>query len=136
MALVSPENSPFHGSTSAVPDRWRKHPFVARLKGSLGLSYGDLDCLWPLIEAEVTAKRRQDLVVDGYEYRKLCFIEDGFAARYKLLHNGRRQIINFVFPGDIVGMPGSFLERASYSVIALTDMKLQICPINGYAELC
>jgi CRP-like cAMP-binding protein len=136
MTLLSPEHSAFKGSTSAVPERWRKHPFITRLRGSFGLSYNDVDSLWHLIEAEITAKKRRDLVVDGYEYRKLCFVEDGFAARYKLLHNGRRQIINFVFPGDIVGLPGSFLERASYSVIALTDMKLQVCPINAYAGLC
>src|SRR5215472_2150756 len=136
MSLLSPNRSAFNGSSSAVPDRWRTHPFVARMKCSFGLSYDDLDCLWRLIEAEIIAKRRRDLVVDGYEYRKLCFVEDGFAARYKLLHNGRRQIVNFVFPGDIVGLPGSFLERASYSVVALTDLKLQVCPIDAYAELC
>ncbi|HZV21055.1 MAG TPA: Crp/Fnr family transcriptional regulator, partial [Hyphomicrobiales bacterium] len=112
------------------------HPFITRLKGCLDLSYGDLECFWRLIEAELIVKKRRDLVVDGYEYRKLCFVEDGFAARYKLLHDGRRQIVNFVFPGDIVGLPGSFLEKAPYSVIALTDMKLQICSLSSYVELC
>jgi CRP-like cAMP-binding protein len=97
---------------------------------------GDLDALWRLIEAELTVKKRRDLVVDGYEYRKLCFVEEGFAARYKLLHNGKRQIVNFVMPGDIVGMPGSFLEKAPYSVIAVTEMKLQMCPMDAYVELC
>jgi CRP-like cAMP-binding protein len=81
-------------------------------------------------------KKRRDLVIDGYEYRKLCFVEEGFAARYKLLHNGKRQIVNFVMPGDIVGMPGSFMEKAPYSVIAVTDMKLQVCRIDAYVELC
>ena len=65
-----------------------------------------------------------------------CFIKDGFAARYKLLRNGKRQIINFLLPGDIVGLPGSFLDRAAQSVIAITDMKLQICPLDAFVALC
>src|SRR3974390_479229 len=113
----------------SVPNHWNRHPFVQRLQRYTALSDNDLASLWRLVESEITVNKRRDLVVDGYEYRKLCFIEDGYAARYKLLHNGRRQIVNFVFPGDIVGLPGSFLERASYSVVALTDLKLQVCPI-------
>ena len=81
-------------------------------------------------------KKRRDLVLDGYEFSKLCFVKDGFAARYKLLRNGKRQIVNFVLPGDVVGLPGSFLDRAAYSVIAVTDMKLQVCSLEAFVALC
>ena len=100
------------------------------------LNESDIDRLWQLIEADITVKKRRDLVVDGYEYRKLCFVEGGFAARYKMLRNGKRQIVNFVLPGDLVRLPGSFLEKARYSVIAVTDLKLQVCSMGRYAELC
>src|SRR5262249_61579186 len=60
----------------------------------------------------------------------------GFAARYKLLRNGKRQIVNLVLPGDVVGLPGSFLTKAHYSVLALTDLKLQVCSVNDYVLLC
>jgi CRP-like cAMP-binding protein len=53
---------------------------------------------------------------------ELSFIRDGYAVRYKLLRNGKRQILNVLLPGDIVGIPGSFLERAVYSVTAITDV--------------
>ena len=75
-------------------------------------------------------KKRRDLVPDGYEFSKLCFVKDGFAARYKLLRNGKRQIVNFIVPGDVVGLPGSFLDRAANSVIAVSDMTLQVCPLE------
>jgi CRP-like cAMP-binding protein len=119
-----------------VPEQWTQHPFLARLRHYIGLSDSDLHSLWRLIEGDLTVAKRRDLVVDGYEYRKLCFVEDGFAARYKLLRDGRRQIVNFVLPGDVVGLPGSFVEKARYSVIAVTDLKLQVCPINSYVQLC
>lgn len=123
-------------ASSVVPDQWHTHPFIARLRRHIELSPKDLESLWRLCDAELTVKKRRDLVVDGYEYRKLCFVQDGFAARYKLLRNGKRQIVKFILPGDMIGFPGSFVEKANYSVIALTDLKLQACPINSYVQLC
>ena len=113
-----------------IPSQARGHPFVVRLQRYFELSDDDLTSLWQLLEAELVVNKRRDLVVDGYEYRKLCFVERGFAARYKLLRNGKRQIVNLVLPGDVVGVPGSFLKKARYSVLALTDLKLQVCSVT------
>jgi CRP-like cAMP-binding protein len=119
-----------------LPDVWRNHPFVARLRQHIELNDRELESLWRLIDTDTTVKKRRDLVVDGYAYRKFCFVEEGFAARYKLLRNGKRQIVNFVLPGDVIGMPGSFLETARYSVVAITDLKVQSCAMNAYVQLC
>ena len=113
----------------------RQHPFVVRLQRFLALSDTDLDRLWQLIEVSLSVPKRRDLVVDGFEYRKLGFVEKGFASRYKLLRNGKRQVVNLILPGDVVGLPGSFLEKACYSVIAVTDMKLQVCSTREYVHL-
>jgi CRP-like cAMP-binding protein len=118
-----------------VPERWHRHPWIARLGRYIELGRDDVASLWRLIDTELTVKKRRDLVVDGYSYRKLCFVEDGFAARYKLLRNGKRQIVNFVYPGDVIGLPASFLEKARYSVVALTDIKVQICSIDTFVQL-
>jgi CRP-like cAMP-binding protein len=123
-------------STRAIKDIWRDDPFVMRLRNLADLTLPDLQSLRTVIEAEVTIKKRRDLVLDGYEFRKLCFVKDGFAARYKLLRNGKRQIVNFVLPGDVVGIPGSFLNRAANSVVALTNMTLQISSFDAFVGLC
>src|SRR5262249_17921621 len=94
-------------------DAFSSHPFVARLKRYISLTDADTESLERLIEQELTVERRRDLVVDGYEYRKLCFVGDGYGARYKLLRNGKRQILNVILPGDVIGLPGSFLEKAT-----------------------
>jgi CRP-like cAMP-binding protein len=114
----------------------RQHPFLTRLAHYIALTEQDRERLWGLVGSEHTVRKRQDLVDDGYEYRKFCFVESGFAARYKLLRNGKRQIVNVILPGDVVGLPGSFLERARNSVVALTDLKLQVCSIADYVDLC
>lgn len=125
-----------HGPVRVVPESRYDDPLVARLARYIELSATDIDLLRSLTETEVIVKKRRDLVVDGYEFRKLCFIREGFAARYKLLHNGKRQIINLLVPGDVVGLPSSFLDRAMHSVVALTELSLQVCPLDAYVELC
>ena len=53
-----------------------------------------------------------------------------------MLRNGKRQIVNVLVPGDVVGLPGSFLDRATFSVIALTDMKLEVCSLDAFVAHC
>ncbi len=115
---------------------WIAHPFVARLNRYVPLAHSDLTHLRRLIENDLLVEKRRDLVVDGYEYRKLCFVAEGYGARYKLLRNGKRQILNVILPGDVIGLPGSFLDRASYSVIALTEMRVHVCSIEAFVQLC
>jgi CRP-like cAMP-binding protein len=112
-----------------------RHPFVVRLLKYVELTPADLKSLDAIIDGELSIRRRRDLIVDGYEYRKLCFVKDGYAVRYKLLRNGKRQILNVVLPGDVVGMPGSFYERAVYSVTAVTDLRMNVCSLEAYVQL-
>ena len=116
MAMVTPRNA-----------LNRQHPFVLRLLKHVNLTAADLDALDAIVDGEFTIRRRHDLIIDGYEYRKLSFVKDGYAVRYKLLRNGKRQILNVVLPGDIIGMPGSFYERASYSVMAISFSARRRC---------
>ena len=112
------------------------HPFVARLSRFMKLSVADLRSLEYVIESERLVKKRNDLVVAGSEYRNLCFVKDGFAIRYKLLRSGKRQILNVVLPGDVIGFPVSFFDRSIYSVVAVSDLTYNLCPLNSYARLC
>ncbi|CAN5696151.1 Crp/Fnr family transcriptional regulator [soil metagenome] len=118
-----------------IAGRWDS-PFMARLKRLVDLTPADVEALRALIECDTAVEKRRDLVVDGYQYSKLSFVKEGVAARYKVLRNGKRQIINILVPGDIVGLPGSFLDLATYSVIALTDMKLEVCALDAFVAAC
>ena len=113
-----------------------QHPFVARLLQLVAIRAADLKGLDDIIDGELFIRKRRDLIADGYEYRKLCFVKDGYAVRYKLLRNGKRQILNVILPGDIVGLPGSFYERAVYSVTGITDLRMNVCSLDAYVQLC
>lgn len=112
------------------------HPLIVKLSSFMKLSAQDLERLEQTFEAEKSIKKHKDVVVDGEAYRNLCFVRDGYALRYKLLRNGKRQILNVLLPGDVIGFPVSFFERSTYSVVALTDLKLNICSIDAYVRLC
>lgn len=52
----------------------------------------------------------------------------GMGLRYKLLPNGDRQVINFIFPGDFIGLQAAMMGEMGHSVEATTAMRL--CVFN------
>ena len=53
-----------------------------------------------------------------------------------MLRNGKWQILNLLLPGDLVGIPGSFLKRAANSVTAITDLTMNVYALDSYVQLC
>jgi CRP-like cAMP-binding protein len=49
---------------------------------------------------------------------------EGWAFRFRLLDDGRRQILSFLLPGSPIGLPLFAPSRANFSVQALTDVTL------------
>jgi CRP-like cAMP-binding protein len=51
----------------------------------------------------------------------------GWAFRYKALPNGDRQILDFLLPGDLIGLQAPLMGRLRHGVVALTDVT--VCDI-------
>jgi CRP/FNR family transcriptional regulator, anaerobic regulatory protein len=58
----------------------------------------------------------------------LYTILSGWAFRYKMLPDGRRQILNYAMPSDFIGLQGSVNDEMQHSVEALTDVLLCVFP--------
>ena len=71
----------------------------------------------------------------GTSSAHLFTVLSGWAFRYKMLPDGRRQILNYALPGDFVGLQASVLEQMEHSVEALTDMVLCTFPRDKLWEL-
>lgn len=111
-------------------------PFVLRLQQYASLSEADIAGLQAAVERELTIRKKRDVVLEGYETRKLHIVKSGFATRYKLLANGKRQVLSIILPGDIIGMPSAFFRSSLYSVATLSDVTAQMIPLIKFLDLC
>jgi CRP-like cAMP-binding protein len=73
---------------------------------------------------ELVVEEGGTVVVEGHDSPHVYTILSGWALRYKTLDTGERQIVNFTFPGDLVGMQASLFGRIDYTVEALSRMTL------------
>ena len=77
-------------------------------------------------KGELIADRGATILSQGSHGSHFYTVLSGTAFRYKLLEDGRRQILNYLFPGDLVGLQASILGEMQHSAEALTPMKLCI----------
>ncbi|MEM8750654.1 MAG: Crp/Fnr family transcriptional regulator [Pseudomonadota bacterium] len=73
---------------------------------------------------ELQVQAGSTFLVEGTNSPHLYTVLSGWGFRYKTLEDGRRQILNFVLPGDFVGLQGGLLEEMQHSVESLSDMML------------
>jgi CRP-like cAMP-binding protein len=76
-----------------------------------------------------------DIIRAGQTYRCIYVLCQGMAIRYKVLPDGRRQVLSLVLPGDFVGLPGGLFERSLYSISGLTGTVACALPFEVVFEL-
>ena len=119
--------------TTGRPD---SHPLITRLRRYAPLSDADVASLQAAFERRLSLKKKRDVILEGYESHRLHVAVSGFAARYKLLANGKRQVLSIVLPGDIIGMPSAFFHSSLYSVTTLSDMTVDVLRLESFLGLC
>jgi CRP-like cAMP-binding protein len=84
----------------------------------------DIRFLDVLKKDHLTFPAGRDIVEPGDPDPPLFTLFSGWAYRYKMLPDGRRQILNFLLPGDPIGFQASMFDSAPHGVQALTDVQL------------
>jgi len=64
------------------------------------------------------------ILMEGSNSPQLYTVLRGQGVRYKTLPNGRRQVINFLFPGDFTGLQAGLMGEMKHSVESRTRMTL------------
>ncbi|MDI3335568.1 Crp/Fnr family transcriptional regulator [Defluviimonas aestuarii] len=64
------------------------------------------------------------ILMEGSNSPQLYTVLEGMGTRYKTLENGKRQVINFLFPGDFTGLQAGIMGEMQHSVEATTPMTL------------
>jgi CRP/FNR family transcriptional regulator len=73
----------------------------------------------------------RQIIAEHKSSTRLFTLYQGWAFRYKTLSDGRRQILNFLVAGDLVGLQEEFADGATPGVEALTDVTLCVFPRDG-----
>jgi len=69
-----------------------------------------------------------EIIRAGDEAPELYTLYSGWAFRFKTLPDGRRQILNFLLPGDLLGLQAAMFDAALHSIHALTEVELCVLP--------
>ena len=73
---------------------------------------------------ELTVDAGTTILMEGSNSPQLYTVLSGMGTRYKTLENGRRQVINFLFPGDFTGLQSGIMGEMKHSVKTSTRMTL------------
>src|SRR5262249_54047194 len=118
--------------TPQPPNTGQPRPAATALTRKLGqlvsLSVAEIAVLRDLQSATRLVGRNREIVAEGGKYDGLLVLIEGVAIRYRILHDGRRQVLNITLPGDFIGFPGCFFENALYSIGAVTDCVVSSIP--------
>ncbi len=97
-----------------------------RLIGKLGtigsLSESDRDAIRSMKGRVRQLRPYEDVISEGDKPNAVAFLHEGFACRYKIVEDGKRQILSFHIPGDVPDAQSLFLERMDHSLGTLTDV--------------
>jgi CRP-like cAMP-binding protein len=74
--------------------------------------------------------KKRDIIVAGDHCETLFINRSGWLFRYKILHNGNRQILDFILPGQVFGLQACLFESSLYSIGTITDVSLSMIPLN------
>jgi len=110
-------------------------PLTRKLAQWASLSPEEVAVLRGLQSATRVVARKRDIITEGRKYDGLLVLIEGSAMRYRVLHDGRRQVLNIVLPGDFIGFPGCFFDTALYSIAALSETVVSAIPFAHLLRL-
>lgn len=69
---------------------------------------------------------REDLTREGETSAHIGMLVSGFAYRYRMLPDGRRQIVSYLIPGDLCDVRNLLLPSATHTVSTLTPANVAL----------
>ena len=117
------------------PLRGSDSPLVTKLETVVRLSAEDREALASVCSDAHEMGPRRNIIREGDRPDHVHLMVDGWAARYKLLPHGARQITAFLLPGDICDLHVTILGEMDHSITTLTRSKVAFIPRDRMDEL-
>lgn len=112
--------------TLIVPDEsWREPtravtPLLRKLAHFTRLTMEEREAIAGLLTRGTLVPANTELVRVGEKMKHAVLIAEGWALRHRLLENGRRQVINFLLPGDMFDLCAFLLSASDHTVSTIT----------------
>lgn len=103
------------------------------------------DCFQTMTQDEVEKTQRfksgelavdpgTPILMEGSNAPQIYTALRGMGLRYTTLPDGRRQVVNFIFPGDFIGLQAGLIGEMGHSVEATTRMTLCVFDRKDFYE--
>lgn len=116
--------------TARIADVWFRK--LARL---VDLNNAEREALAALPFTLETMFANRYLVREGEKVTRCCLLVEGYVARHKMNREGKRQIVSFHMPGDMVDLQHSPLPTADHNIQTMTAATVAWVPIPALAEV-
>ena len=100
-------------------------PLMSRVGHYVDLNENDFENLLNLPHRIETRRPGEEIVAVGDVIDFVFVVESGWAIRYRILDDGRRQIVNFMLPGACFDMMSMAYAKADHAVSAATEVTLR-----------
>ncbi len=97
---------------------------LRRQRGFKPIDHAALAVLDELKVGEAVVPAGGAILSEGETSCRLYTVLSGWAFRHKSLPDGRRQIMNILLPGDLVGLQGELMAAPVHGVEAITEVRL------------
>lgn len=108
------------------------HPLIRKLSIFTNLSADERAAIAEVSARPIDVAAGEDIVRRGDPQGGVRLLLSGFAARYKILEDGRRQIVGFLLPGDLCDFQVLLLKRMDHSIFAICGSQIVVLP---YAQM-
>ena len=116
-------------------EKQEKIPLLKKLSIFMKLTKDERKWLLGMAEDPFSIPSGDEIIHASSADRRVYLLRSGWACRFKLLPDGRRQILNIVLPGDFIGLRAGLFGMADHSVFALTDCQVATVPAHSIADL-
>ncbi|MEX6504888.1 Crp/Fnr family transcriptional regulator [Jiella sp. M17.18] len=112
-----------------------KNALIRKLQSVLELTDDERTALMVLSLNARHVGSRQDLIHEGERPRTVDLILEGFACRYKLLSGGKRQITDFLLPGDMTDLDICIIGKMDHAVATISPCSVVEMPLSAIEDL-
>ena len=99
------------------------------------LTPGQLAFMQDFKHGELYVSKGSQMLTQGSVSPHLYTLLQGIVFRFRMLEDGRRQIVNYLFPGDLIGLQGAMEDPLLFGIEAVSDVRVCVFGRERILEL-